>query len=93
MKQAIMKTDSVERFRTTDIKVLPTQEEQEATTGQQKRFLNIDETAEQTGLSVHFIRQGIRQGWIPHIRCGNKAMINIRKFLEILDEQSVAVNQ
>lgn len=57
-----------------------------------KRFLTIDETAEQTGLSVFFIRQGIRQGWIPHIRCGCKAMINIHKLIEILDEQSVNGN-
>ena len=57
-----------------------------------KRFLTIDETAKQTGLSVFFIRQGVRQGWIPFIRCGNKAMINIHKLIEILDEQSVNGN-
>lgn len=54
-----------------------------------KRFLTIEETADQTGLSVYFIRQGIKSGWIPFIRCGCKAMINIAKLTEILDEKSV----
>ena len=57
-----------------------------------KRFLTIEETAEHLGLAVYFIRQGIRQGWIPHIKCGCKTMINIQKLIEILDEQSVNGN-
>ena len=85
MEQALVKSDSVERFRTGEIYVLPTVEEQ----NQLKRFAPIEETAEHFGLSIYFIRQGIRAGWIPHIRCGNKAMINIPKLIAILDEQSV----
>ena len=54
-----------------------------------KRFLTIEETAEKTGLSVYFLRQGIKSGWIPHIRCGCKAMINFPKLIEILDSESV----
>ena len=57
-----------------------------------KQFMTIEDTAEYFGLAVFFLRQGIRQGWIPHIRCGNKAMINIRRLTEILDEQSVNGN-
>lgn len=53
-----------------------------------KRFLTVTETAEQTGLSAYFIRQGIRDGWIPFIRCGNKAMINYPKLISILDKAS-----
>ena len=58
------------------------------TMNESKRFLTIMETAEQTGLSVHYIRQGIRNGWIPFIRCGNKAMINFPKLIAILDKAS-----
>ena len=47
-----------------------------------KRFLTIEQTAEQTGLSVYYLRQGIRAGWIPHIKCGNKSMINFAKLIE-----------
>ena len=53
-----------------------------------KRFLTINETAKQTGLSVHYIRQGIRNGLIPFIKCGNKAMINFPKLIAILDKAS-----
>lgn len=53
-----------------------------------KRFLTIEETAEQTGLSVYYLRQGIRKGWIPHIKCGCKSMINYAKLIDILDCQS-----
>ena len=55
-----------------------------------KRFMSIDETAMETGLSTYFIRQGVREGWIPHIKCGNKRMVNLPKFLEIIDEMSTA---
>ncbi len=53
-----------------------------------KRFLSIEETADQTGLSVYFLRQGIKTGKIPYIRCGNKAMINLPKLIAILDDES-----
>lgn len=53
-----------------------------------KYFLTITETAEQTGLSTYYLRQGIREGWIPFIRCGAKAMINFPKLIAILDEES-----
>lgn len=54
-----------------------------------KRFLTIEETANETGLSVYYLRQGCRAGWVPHIRCGNKHMINITKLIELLDAESV----
>ena len=88
MKQALMKSDSVERFRTGEIYALPTVEGQ----NQLKRFASIEETAEQFGLSIYFIRQGVRAGWVPFIRCGNKAMVNVQKLAQLLDEQSVNGN-
>lgn len=57
-----------------------------------RRFLTIEETAEQTGLSVYYLRQGIRNGYIPHIKCGNKSMINYAKLIEFLDSESVNGN-
>ena len=54
-----------------------------------KRFLTIEETAEKTGLSMYYLRQGIKTGRFPFIRCGNKAMINFPKLIEILDNESV----
>ena len=54
-----------------------------------KRFLTIEETAELTGLSVYYLRQGIRTGKIPHIKCGCKNMINLPKLIELLDAESV----
>ena len=53
-----------------------------------RRFLTIEETSEQLGLAVYYLRQGIKAGWIPYIRCGNKAMINLPKLIEILDAES-----
>ena len=55
----------------------------------EKRFLTIEETAEQTGLSVYYLRQGVKTGRIPHIKCGCKSMINVIKLIEILDAESV----
>ena len=60
----------------------------EAMTSDLKPFRSIELTVEATGLSEYFIRQGIREGWIPHIRCGCKVMINYPKFLAILDAMS-----
>ena len=85
--------DSDERFRNGEITALPKQKEQFSIEGSTKRFLPIEETAEVLGLSVFFIRQGIRAGWIPHIKCGCKNMINIAKLIEILDSESVNGNR
>lgn len=54
-----------------------------------KRFQTIEEVAEVTGLSVYYLRQGIRTGRIPHIKCGCKNMINLPKLIELLDAESV----
>jgi len=51
----------------------------------EKRFHTIAETSELSGLSVFYIRSGVKSGLIPHIRCGNKAMIDYPKFMQMLD--------
>ena len=86
MVEAIRKTDPL------TLTVLPQQEENKPVSGITKRFLTIEETADQLGLAVFYLRQGIRSGWIPHIKCGKKSMINVIKLIEILDEQSVNGN-
>lgn len=47
-------------------------------------FASIDETARLTGLSRFYIRQGLRAGEIPHIRCGAKYMVNLADFFHSL---------
>ena len=54
----------------------------------EKLFCTISEVAHSTGLSSYYIRQGVKEGWIPHIRCGNKIMVNMRLFLPMLDTLS-----
>ena len=54
----------------------------------EKRFMSIRETARYTGISEAFIRKGVRDHTIPHFMSGNKALINVPLFIEIIDEQS-----
>lgn len=89
MEQAMMKDDSVDRFRTGGLTVLPTNEDHYSVVDKTKRFMTVEETSEQTGLSMFYLRQGIKTGRFPFIRCGNKAMINFPKLIEILDNESV----
>jgi excisionase family DNA binding protein len=54
----------------------------------QKHFLSIKETVEQLGLSEYYLRNGIRNGTIPFIKCGKKQLINIPLLIEQLDKES-----
>lgn len=42
-----------------------------------------------TGLSLQFIRDGCRNGTIPHIRVGTDFRVNMPLFLERLNAESV----
>ena len=53
-----------------------------------KPYQGVRETANTTGFSQFFIRQGVKNGTIPHIRCGEKILINVPAFLQLMDEQS-----
>lgn len=53
-----------------------------------KLFQSINEAAETTGLSTYFIRANVRLGKIPHIKTGNKVMINMNMFLQMMDNLS-----
>lgn len=49
-----------------------------------KIYMTIRETSEYTGLSQHYIRLGCRSGAIPHMRAGNKYLINVPAMLDML---------
>ena len=52
------------------------------------RFASIRETSKLTGLSMYYIRRAVRNGDIPHIRSGEKYLINLSALAERLDAQS-----
>lgn len=51
-------------------------------------FQSIRETCAITGLSQLFIRNGCKNGSIPHIMVGNDYRVNVPLFLEQLNQQS-----
>ena len=52
------------------------------------RFASIRETSKLTGLSMYYIRRSVRNGEIPHIRSGEKYLINLSALAELLNAQS-----
>lgn len=51
-------------------------------------FQKIQEACRTTGLSQHFLRNGCRNGTVPHIMSGNTYFVNVPALLEQLDRQS-----
>lgn len=51
-------------------------------------FLKIRDAATVTGLSCYYLRRGLRDGSIPHIRSGTTYLVNVAALLRQLDEQS-----
>ena len=51
-------------------------------------LMNIKDSAAYSGCSEYYIRNGIKNGTIPHIRSGNKYLINVPLWIEQLNEQS-----
>ena len=45
-------------------------------------FMSIEDAVKATGLSAYSLRQGCKDGSIPHIMSGNKYYINYYKLLE-----------
>lgn len=52
---------------------------------QNKVFYSVKDTCMATGLSQYYLRQGCRAGTIPHIRVGNKIMVNVPLMLVQLE--------
>ena len=48
-------------------------------------MLTINQTAERSGLAMHYIRQLCLQGKITYCLAGNKYLINFEKFVEYLN--------
>ena len=51
-------------------------------------FRPIKAAAQETGLSVCFIRQGCKSGTVPHIRSGCKTYVNVPALPEKLEADS-----
>ena len=51
----------------------------------ERRAFNLQETAQQTGLSENIVRRELREGRLRHVRCGRRVLISeaaIRDFLD-----------
>ena len=46
----------------------------------------LRETDPGNAISVHYVRQLIRSGKIPHVACGTKQLIDVDKLLAYLEE-------
>lgn len=51
----------------------------------EKIFMSISETGKVTGLSACYLRKGVKDGTIPHIKSGTKFLINVSMLQEQLD--------
>ena len=51
-------------------------------------FQKIPEASKTTGLSMYFLRQGCKDGSIPHIKSGNVYLINVPKLLRKLEVET-----
>lgn len=51
-------------------------------------FLPIKEAVKVTGLSEYHFRQNLKAGKIPHIRSGNKILVNMPRLFEMLDDMT-----
>lgn len=50
------------------------------------RMMTIRQAAATGILPEHAIRQLVKEGKIPHIKCGNRVLINLDKLVEQLQE-------
>ncbi|MDE7054548.1 hypothetical protein AALA83_15660 [Oscillospiraceae bacterium 44-5] len=53
-------------------------------------FQKIPEVARTTGLSTYFLRRGVRDGTVPHIKSGTVYLVNVPALLRRLDVESTA---
>lgn len=51
-------------------------------------FMKIKDAVKATGLSAYFLRNGCKDGTIPHIMSGPAYLINVPALLEKLDAES-----
>ncbi|MBR4658274.1 MAG: excisionase family DNA-binding protein [Clostridia bacterium] len=53
----------------------------------EKVYYSVKETAVKTGLSQKYLRAGLNDGTIPHIKSGNKYLINLPLLIERLNQE------
>lgn len=61
-----------------------------AITDRNAPWQSIKDASYSTGMSQYYIRQGIANGDIPHIRSGSKFLVNVPRLLEKLEQQAEA---
>lgn len=52
-----------------------------------KPYQTIREACATTGLSQYYLRIGCRDGTIPHVKSGNKYLVNVPALLFSLDQR------
>jgi len=55
----------------------------------EKPYKTIKETHNSSGLSMYYLRTGLANGTIPHIKIGKKYYINYPLFMQKLEAESV----
>lgn len=50
-------------------------------------YQSVKNTAAITGLSVYYLRNGCKNGTVPHIMSGKKILINVPKLLDRLNAE------
>ena len=56
-------------------------------TKQATPFMKIGAASRATGLSQYFLRQGCKDGTVPHIKSGTVYLVNVAKLLRQLDAE------
>lgn len=65
----------------------------DTTTSSTKRFVGIKECARITGLSLYYIRDGVKKGIIPVLMSGSKYLIDMDKFNKTMDQLSLEIKK
>lgn len=55
-------------------------------------FMKIGAASRVTGLSQYFLRQGCKDGSVPHVKSGTTYMVNVPALLRQLGADGEAVN-
>ena len=48
-------------------------------------FMKIKDAAKVTGLSMYYLRNGCKDGSVPHVKSGTVYLVNVPRLLEKLD--------
>ena len=53
-----------------------------------RKFIKIREAVQETGLSAYYLRNGCKDGTIPHIKSGRVLYIDVDALMQQLHEQA-----